>query len=66
MKIINPKDKLRFQFLGMTTQTFDIDKTEFNVKMSAEAQTIKEVTVSATKRMEGNSLHILGTTCCPT
>ena len=28
MKIINPKDKLRFQFLGMTTQTFDIDKTE--------------------------------------
>ena len=58
MKIINPKDKLRFQFLGMTTQTFDIDKTEFNVKMSAEAQTIKEVTVSATKRMEGNSLHI--------
>ena len=58
MKIINPKDQLRFQFLGMTTQTFPIDKTTYNVKMSAEAQTIKEVTVSATKRMEGNSLHI--------
>ena len=58
MKIINPKDQLRFQFLGMVTQTLPIDKTSYNVKMETEAQSIKEVTVTGAKRMEGNSLHI--------
>ncbi len=58
MKIVNPKDKLRFQYLGMTTQTMDIDRTTYTVMMQAEAKTLQAVEISATKRMSGNSLHI--------
>ena len=58
MKVINPKDKLRFQFLGMVTQTLPIDRTTYSVTLKAEVQTIQEVTITSAKRMEGNSLHI--------
>ncbi len=58
MKVINQKDKLRFQFLGMTTQTLPIDRTSYNITLQAEAHAIQEVTVTSQKRMEGNSLHI--------
>lgn len=57
MKVINPKDKLRIQYVGNTPVTLPIDKTTFNVMMSS-ATTLQEVTVKAVKKMEGNSLHI--------
>ena len=57
MKIMNPKDKLRIQYVGLNTKTLPIDRTTYKVFMES-GQTLKEVTVVREKRMEGNSLHI--------
>lgn len=58
MKIISTKNKLRFQFLGMKTQTLPIDKTTYNIVMESESTQLSEVEVKAVKRMQGNGLHI--------
>ena len=57
MKIKNAKDKLRFSYVGMTTQTMAITKTTFNVMMSSKTQ-LKEVVVKSKKRATGNGLPI--------
>jgi len=57
MKVKNDKDKLRFSYVGMKTQTFAINKSSFNVTMSSTTQ-IKEVVVKSKKRMQGNGLPI--------
>lgn len=57
MKIMNPKDKLRIQYVGMKPVTLNIDKTSYNVVMESELQ-LEEVTVTSVKKMEGSSLHI--------
>ena len=57
MKVRNPKDKLRISYVGMTTMTLPINKTTFNLTMKS-ATVLKEVTVKAKRRMQGNSLPI--------
>lgn len=58
MSIRNPKDKLRFQFLGMKTQTVAIDKTSYTIVLESESTQLNEVEVKAVKRMKGNGLSI--------
>lgn len=58
MKIMNPKDKLRIQYLGMVTQTLPIDRTTYSIVMKTEAKTLSDVVITTAKHMEGNSLHI--------
>ena len=57
MKIINTKDKLRVQYVGLKPREFPIDRTTYKIVMES-ATTLQEVTIKAEKRMEGNSLHI--------
>ena len=57
MKVMNQKDKLRFQYVGLTPRELPIDRTSYKVVMES-ATTLQEVTIKAEKRMEGNSLHI--------
>jgi len=57
MKIKNPKDKIRFSYVGMKAQVLPITKTTFNINMSSATQ-IKEVVVKSKKRMQGNALPI--------
>ena len=56
-KLKNPKDKLRVSFVGYKTQTLTINKTKFNIKM-VDATQIKEVTVTAKKKIQGSGLAI--------
>lgn len=57
MKIIKQKDKLRIQYVGLKTVELPIDKTTYNIVMESAHQ-LDEVEVKATKRMNGNGLHI--------
>lgn len=57
MRVKNPKDKLRISFVGLKTQTFQFDRTTYDVKMESST-TLQEVTVKSKKRMQGNSLPI--------
>ena len=57
MRVVNQKNKLRFQYVGLTPRELPIDRTTYKDNMES-ATTLQEVTVKAEKRMEGNSLHI--------
>ena len=57
MKVRNQKDKIRFSYVGLKTQTLPINKTTFKVMMTS-ATVLKEVTVKSKRRMTGNSLPI--------
>ena len=57
MKIQNPKDKLRFTYVGMKTITLPINKTTYEVTMELATQ-LQEVTVVSKRRARGNSLPI--------
>ncbi len=57
MKVKNQKDKIRFSYVGLKTQTLPIDRTTYKVMMSS-ATVLKEVTIKSKRRMQGNSLPI--------
>ena len=57
MKISNPRDKVRFSYVGMKTITQPINRTTYNIVMSSELQ-IDEVVVTAKKKVGGNGLPI--------
>ncbi len=57
MKVKNPKDKIRFTYVGMSPQVMPINKTTFNVHMKSTT-TIKEVVIKSKKRAQGNGLPI--------
>ena len=57
MKVKNTKDKIRFSYVGLKTQTLPIDRTTYKIKM-ASATTLKEVTVKSKRRVTGNGLPI--------
>lgn len=57
MKVINQKNKIRYQYVGLSPVTKEIKSATINVMMES-AQTLQEVTVTKSKTMEGNSLHI--------
>jgi len=57
MKVRNPKDKIRFSYVGLKTVTLPINKTTYVLKLQS-ATKLKEVTVVSKKRAQGNSLPI--------
>ena len=57
MKVKSDKDKIRFSYVGLKTQTLPINKTTYNITMTSATQ-IKEVVVKSKKRATGNGLPI--------
>ena len=57
MKVRNPKNKIRFSYVGYKTVSMPINKSEFTVKMSSALQ-LKEVTVTSKKRVNSGGLAI--------
>ena len=57
MKVKDPKNKLRFSFVGCQTQTFPINRAVYNVKLSSTT-VIQELTVKAKRRVNGGGLAI--------
>ena len=57
MKVRNPKDKIRFSYVGMKTITQAINKTNFKIVMT-DNTTIAPVTIQSKRRVGGNNLPI--------
>ena len=57
MRVRNPKDRIRFSYVGMKTVTQAINKTTFKIQMQSATQ-LKEVTIKSQKRVIGNGLPI--------
>ena len=57
MRVRNPKDRIRFSYVGMKTVTQAINKTTFKIMMQSATQ-LKEVTIKSQKRVTGNGLPI--------
>ena len=57
MRIRNPKDKLRFSYVGCKTQTHAINRSEYYVKLASQTQ-LQEVTVTSKKRLQSGGLPI--------
>ncbi len=57
MHIRNAKDKLRFSYVGCKTQTLPIDREAYKIKMTSQT-TIKEVTITSKKKLNGGGLAI--------
>lgn len=57
MKVKSTKDKIRFSYVGMKTQTLSLDRTTYKVSMSSATQ-LKEVTVKSKRRVTGSGLPI--------
>jgi len=57
MKVKNTKDKIRFSYVGLKTQTLPIDRTTYKIKLSS-ATTLKEVTIKSKRRVTGSGLPI--------
>ena len=57
MRVRNPKDRIRFSYVGMKTITQAINKTTFKITMQSATQ-LKEVTIKSQKRVTGNGLPI--------
>ena len=57
MRVRNPKDRIRFSYVGMKTVTQAINKTTFKIQMQSATQ-LKEVTIKSQKRVTGNGLPI--------
>lgn len=57
MKVKSSKNRLRFSYVGCTTQIVPINRSVYKVKLASET-TIKEVTVVSKNRRTGNGLAI--------
>ena len=57
MKVRNPKDKIRFSYVGMKTVTQPINKTNYKIVMT-DNTTIAPVTIQSKRRVTGNGLPI--------
>lgn len=57
MKIRNPKNMLRFSYIGFKTTKLPINKTEYSVTLKSDTF-IDEVVVTSKKRVKGNGLAI--------
>ena len=57
MKVRNPKDKIRFSYVGMKTVTQSINKTNYKIVMT-DNTTIAPVTIQSKRRVGGNNLPI--------
>lgn len=57
MKISNPKDKIRFSYVGYKTVIRPLDREEYNIVFKSETN-LKEVTVVAKRKLNGGGLAI--------
>lgn len=57
MAVKNQKNKIRFSFVGLKTQTLPIDKTSYTIMMENATQ-LQEVVVKSRRRTNGNGLAI--------
>ena len=57
MKVKNEKDKIRFSFVGLKTQSLPINKTNYDIVL-ANATQLQEVVVRSKKRTNGSGLAI--------
>ena len=57
MRVRNTKDKIRFSYVGMTTVTQSINKTNYKIVMK-DNTTIAPVTIKSKRRVQGNNLPI--------
>lgn len=57
MSVKNSKNKIRFSYVGLKTQTMPISRAVYNIKLSSATQ-LKEVTVVSKKRTGGNNLGV--------
>ena len=57
MKVRNPKNKIRFSYVGYKTVSKPINKTEYIVELASDMQ-LQEVTVTAKKRINSGGLAI--------
>lgn len=57
MKVRNPKNKIRFSYIGYKTLKMPINKAEYSVMLKSDMQ-IDEVTVVAKKRLNAGGLAI--------
>ena len=57
MKIRNPKNKIRFSYVGYKAVSLAINKTEYDIRLVSDTQ-IDEVTVTAKRRVNGGGLAI--------
>jgi hypothetical protein len=58
MKVKNEKDKIRFSYVGMKTQTLPINKTVYKITMEDATKTMKEVVKLAPKKVKTSGLEI--------
>ncbi len=56
-KIKNPKDKIRFSYVGYKTVTLPINKLKYEIEMS-DVEQIDEVIVTSKRRAQGSGLAI--------
>jgi len=57
MKIRNPKDRLRFSYVGYEHKFVPIDRAEYNITLESKTQ-INEVVVTSKKRLNSGGLAI--------
>ena len=57
MKVRNPKNKIRFSYVGYKTISMAINKSEYNIMLTSDTQ-IEAVTVTAKRRLNAGGLAI--------
>lgn len=57
MKVRNPKNKIRFSYIGYKTQSLPINKSNYSIMLVSDMQ-IDEVTIVAKKRLNAGGLAI--------
>lgn len=57
MKVINPKDKIRFQYVGMNPIEMPINKSTLNITMQSNT-VLQEVTVKSERRSTSSSITL--------
>jgi TonB-linked SusC/RagA family outer membrane protein len=57
MPVKNPKNKIRFTYVGCKPQLLPIDQTTYQITLTSATQ-LKEVTVTARRRTIGNNLSV--------
>ena len=57
MKVRNPKNKIRFSYIGYKTVSMPINKAEYTIELTSDLQ-LDEVTITAKKRINSGGLAI--------
>ena len=57
-KLKNPKDKIRFSYVGYKTVTQPINKLKYEITMTDENELIDEVVITSKRRAQGSGLAV--------